>query len=134
MNEPTSIQECIYFTTRSIGTGKIKAWVFKEKCPKCGKGLMGKPEEKGKIKIRAKEYICKECGYCIDKDEYEPTLTVNIKYTCPYCSYAGEISIPFRRKKISHLNEETDKKQSIETIRFQCEKCGKDIDITKKMK
>ena len=37
MKEPDSMEECIYFTNRNIGKGKIKAWVFKEKCPKCKK-------------------------------------------------------------------------------------------------
>ncbi len=134
MKEPTSTGECIYFTNRILESGKLKAWVFKEKCPKCGKGLMGKPVVKGKVKIRAKEYICPECNYTVDKDEYEPTLTINIKYTCPHCSHEGEISLPFKRKKFSRLNEETGKKQSIESIRFQCQKCEKDIDVTKKMK
>lgn len=134
MNEPTSTKECIYFTNRILDSGKIKAWVFKEKCPKCEKALMGKPVVKGKVKIRAKEYICPECGYTVDKDEYEPTLTIDIKYTCPFCSNEGEISLPFVRKKIIRLNKETGKKKSIESIRFQCQKCEKDIDITKKMK
>jgi len=134
MNEPTSTKECIYFTNRIIDSGKVKAWVSKEKCPKCGKGLMGKPVEKGKVKIRAKEYVCPECNYTIDKDEYEPTLTINIQYTCPHCSNQGEISLPFKRQKFTRLNEETGKKQSIESIRFQCQNCSKDIDITKKLK
>lgn len=135
LREPTSIEECIYFTTRTINSGKVKAWVFKEKCSKCGKALMSKPrDKKGKIKIRAKEYVCSECNYIVPKEEYEQTLTVHIKYTCPYCAYSSEISIPFKRKKITRLNEETGKKQLVETIRFKCEKCSKDIDITKKMK
>ena len=134
MKEPISMEECIYFTNRNINSGKVKAWVFKEKCPKCGLGLMGKPVEKGKVKIRAKEYICPECKYKIDKDEYEPTLLVNIKYTCPHCSNSSELSIPFVRKKVSFINETTGKKQLVESIRFQCQKCSKNIDITKKMK
>ncbi len=69
MKEPASMEECIYFTNININSGKVKAWVSKEKCPKCGLGLMGKPVEKGKIKIRAKEYVCPECKYKIDKDE-----------------------------------------------------------------
>ena len=134
MKEPASMEECIYFTNRVTDKGKLKAWVFKEKCPKCGLGLMGKPVEKGKIKIRAKEYICPECKYTIDKDKYEPTLLVNIKYTCPYCSNPGEISIPFVRKKVAFTDETTGKKQLVESMRFQCQKCSKNIDITKKMK
>lgn len=134
LKEPTSMEECIYFTRRNIGDGKAKTWVYKEKCPKCGKGLMGKPREKGKVKIRAKEYQCPECKYTVEKEEYESTLKAQIKYTCPFCKNQGEAEIPFIRKKIQRLNEETGKKQSVEVLRIQCSKCDKDIDITKKMK
>ena len=136
LKEPTSIDECIYFTQRSIGEGKVKAWVCKEKCPKCGKALMGKPkdEKTGKPKIRAKEYQCPECKYIAEKDEYESTLKAQIKYTCPYCICDGEIEIPFKRKKVQRFNEDRGKKETVEAIRFQCSKCKRDIDITKKMK
>ena len=136
MKRPESMDECAYFTNRTIGEGKIKAWVLKENCPKCKKGLMGKPinEKTGRPKIRAQEYTCSECGHTIDKEEYEDTLTINIEYTCPHCQHKDEISTSFKRKKVQRLNEETGKKQSIDTIRFQCSKCGEDIDVTKKMK
>jgi len=62
------------------------------------------------------------------------TLTINIQYTCPYCGHTDELQTSFKRKKIQRLNEETGKKQAIDAIRFQCSKCGKNIDITKKMK
>ena len=133
--EPTSIDEGIYFTQRSIGDGKIKAWVCKGKCPKCSKGLMGKPkDEKGKVKIRAKEYQCPECKYTVEQKEYEASLKASIKYTCPHCKNNGEAEIPFKRKKVQRFNEESGKKETVDTLRFQCSKCGKDIDITKKMK
>ena len=129
------MEECIYYTFRGIGEGEAKAWVFKGKCPKCSKGLMGKPkDEKGKVKIRAKEYVCPECGYTAEKEAYENSLTVNIKYTCPHCKFEGETQIPFHRKKVQIFNEETKKKKAVEALRFQCGKCGKDIDVTKKMK
>ncbi|MAG08031.1 hypothetical protein CMO89_01020 [Candidatus Woesearchaeota archaeon] len=131
---PESMEECIYFTKRTIDDGRVTAWVFKENCSKCGKALMGKPIEKGKVKIRAKEYVCPECGYTVGKEEYEETLTANISYTCPHCSFEGEIQVPFKRKKIQLVNEETGKKKVVDALRFQCEKCGEDIDITKKMK
>mgnify|MGYP001561542225 FL=1 len=136
LKEPESMDECIYFTNRTIGEGKIKAWVFKEKCPKCGKGLMGKPKDQktGKIKIRAEEYVCPDCSYKVEKGEYEDSLTVNIKYTCPNCSHNGESKQSSKRKKIQRIDEETGKKQSIDAVRFQCEKCKNNIDITKKMK
>ncbi len=136
LQQPKSMDECIYFSNRIVGEGKIKAWVLKEKCPKCGKGLMGKPRDKktGKPKIRATEYTCQECGYTIEKQEYEDTLTINIEYICPHCGNEDELQTPFKWKKIQRLNQETGKKQAINSIRFQCSKCGKDIDITKKMK
>jgi len=136
MKEPTSTEECIYYTQRTINSGRAKAWVFKELCPKCKKALMGKPkdEKTGKVKIRAKEYVCPECKYTVEKKAYEDTLTCNIKYTCPHCNFQGETQVPYKRKKITRINEETGKKQSIDSIRFTCSKCGKDIDITKKMK
>ncbi len=128
LRKPESADECIYFTQRDLGEaqqGFAMTWVFRENCPKCGKALMGKPkDERGKAKIRAKEYTCPSCKYTADKKEYEETLTANIEYTCPKCRFSGETQIPFRRKKI----------QGIDTLRFQCAKCNVIIDITKKMK
>lgn len=135
LKEPESMEECVYFTYRNVKDGKVRAWVSREKCPKCNNALMGKPRgENGKIRIRAKEYVCPSCGFIMQEEEYEDTLTCNIKYTCPYCSNEDETQVPFKRKKVSVLNEETGKKTSLEVIRFQCKKCSKNIDITKKMK
>ncbi len=134
LKEPNSIEECVYFTNRILDKGKIKAWVFKKNCPNCNI-LMGKPKDsKGKILIRAKDYICYKCNLKETEEEYEKDLTVNIKYTCPYCNNNGELEVPFKRKKVQVLNEETGKKTTSDTIRFQCQKCNKDIDITKRMK
>ena len=125
LKKPESMEECVYFTNRSLGeNGHATAWVFKELCPKCKKGLMGKPVVKGKVKIRAKEYVCPECNYIVPKEEYEETLTINIDYTCPECAQKGEGSVPFVRKKI----------KGIPTTRIQCNSCGANIDVTKKMK
>lgn len=136
--EPKSMDECVYFTNRNLNEkGKAKCWVFKEKCPKCGKGLMGKPRDlkTGKVKIRAKEFKCPECNYTVAEQEYEDSLTANIQYACRYCNHNGEIQVPFKRKKVKIFDEEEDMKgKMIESLRFQCEKCGKNIDITKKMK
>lgn len=133
---PESAKECVYLTRRTIKDGKVVAWVFKEKCTKCGKGMMGKPkdEKTGKVKIRAKEYVCPECGYTVEKTEYEETLTCNIEYTCPHCTNKGEIQVPFKWQKVQVFNEEAQKKKSINAVKFQCQKCGKDILVTKKMK
>ena len=96
---------------------------------------MGKPRDKktGRAKIRAAEYICPECNHTVGKEEYEDTLTINVKYDCK-CDNSDEISVPFKWKRVQRLNEETGKKKPIQTIRFDCSKCGEQIDITKKMK
>ena len=134
--EPKSMDECVYFTNRADGGLKIKAWVLKEKCPKCGKSFMGKPRDSktGRAKIRATEYVCEECGHKVNKEEYEDTLTINIKYTCSKCNNSDEISVPFQRKRVQRIDEETGKKKAIDTIRFECKKCGEVMDVTKKMK
>ena len=124
LKQPESMEEIIYYTYRAVGEGEAKCWVFKEKCPKCKKGIMGKPREDGKVKIRAKEYVCPECGFTMEKKEYEETLTANVEYTCPSCKKKGEISAPFKRKNMG----------GVLTLRVQCQFCNADIDITKKMK
>ena len=133
---PDSADECIYFTRRVLGQkGKAVAWVFKEKCPKCGKGIMGKPRgNDGKVKIRAKEYVCPECKYTAEKGEYEDTLTANIQYTCPHCLFEGEHQMSFKRKKVKMFDEEAQKDKTVDALKFPCPKCNKDIFITKKMK
>jgi len=96
---------------------------------------MGKPKGKdGKIQIRAKEYKCPACGFTMEKGEFEDTLTASIAYTCPYCNNTDETQVPFLRKKVARLDEESGKKKMIETVRFVCSKCKKNLDITKKMK
>ena len=121
---PDSMEECIYFTRRVIGAGKAMCWVFKEKCSKCGKALMGKPVEGGKVKIRAKEYVCPACKHTEEKVTYEEKLTANIAYTCPKCKNQGEIQIPFKRKSVD----------GVKALVFNCQKCSEKIAITKKMK
>ena len=136
LKEPASMNECVYFTNRVLGEkGKVKAWVYKQNCPKCNKALMGKPRDKnGKVKIRAEEYVCPHCNYTAQKDEYEDTLTFEAIYLCPYCEANGEIKIPYIRKKVRIFDDEKQKQVAVESVRFQCEKCGKNIDVTKKMK
>ena len=124
LNMPNSMDECIYFTRRSIGEkgeGKAIAWVYKADCPECGKGKMGKPVVKGKVKIRAAGYVCPECGYTEEKKEHEEKLTLSVKYTCPHCQHEGEAEVPFKRKKIQRVNPETGKKKAIDAVRFPCE-------------
>ena len=135
MREPKSMGECVYFTRRKDENGFVKCWVFKEKCTKCSKGLMGKPknEKTGKAKIRAKEYVCASCGYTVEAKEYEDSLTANIQYECS-CGEKGEISVPFKRKSVMRLDEESGKKKAVKAIVFNCAKCSKKFLVTKKMK
>lgn len=138
LKHPTSMEECVYFTRRTIAKakGKIKAWVFKQLCPKCKKALMQKPRDPKtrKPKIKSKEYICPKCGFKLEKKQYEESLICNIEYICPHCSFSGETRIPFKRKKIQIFDEEEQKKKTVDSLRFQCQKCKKNIDITKKIK
>tara|TARA_Y100000310_G_scaffold206646_1_gene207078 strand:- start:6201 stop:6626 length:426 start_codon:yes stop_codon:yes gene_type:complete len=137
MKLPKSMDECIYFTNRSIGEkGNAKAWVFKAECPKCKNAVMAKPRnpKTGRPKIRSKEYVCTSCNYTEEKKEHEEKLKVCVVYTCPECSNKGEIVVPFKRKNIQILNEETGKKSSAKAIQFNCQKCEFKINITKKMK
>ncbi|MBU0666047.1 MAG: hypothetical protein ABIC91_00850 [Nanoarchaeota archaeon] len=125
LKQPESMEELVYFTRRAVDNGKIVAWVFREECPKCKKALMSKPKDKktGRAKIRALEYVCPECGYTVEKEEYEDTLTCNIEYVCPKCKFSGETQAPYKRKSF----------QGVKAIIFECESCGEKIPITKKM-
>lgn len=126
LKEPQSMDECVYFSRRTIndGKGRIMAWVYRMTCPKCRKAKMGKPVEDGSVKIRAKEYRCPDCGHTESKEEHEPKLTLEIKYTCPYCGNAGEAATPYVRKTF----------EGVPSYVFECEKCRRKIGITKKMK
>lgn len=122
---PDSANKCLYFTNRTLDPdGKAIAWVEKELCPKCKKAKMGKPVEKGKVKIRAKEYVCPECGYTEEKKEYEGSCELKIIYTCPFCQHEGDATVPYIRKKF----------EGVDAFVFECESCQKKIAITKKMK
>ena len=136
IKEPESMEELVYFTNRKVGDGNIMAWVYRKECPKCGKAKMGKPknEKTGRAKIRAAEYVCPECGNIIEKEEYEETLTCEIKYTCPKCKHEGEAEVPFIRKKTMIFNEKKQKKVSVAAVVFECENCKEKLAITKKMK
>lgn len=125
MEIPDSMDKCVYFTRRnSEAEGKLIAWAEKKECPECHKGLMGKPIEKGKKKIRATEYVCPECGYSEGKPEHEDTLTVNVQYTCPHCQHSGEATTPYKRKSFL----------GVKAYVFVCDGCGAKIGIAQKMK
>lgn len=137
LRQPKSMSELVYFTNRTIlPYGKAKVWVFRENCPECNKGLMGKPVDPktGKPKTRAKEYVCPECSHTAESEEYEDTLTANIEYTCPKCKKQGSVQVPFKRQKVTITDPETGKKVRADAVVFECGSCGEKINITKKMK
>ena len=126
INEPESMDDIIYFTNRTLdeGKGKLKAWVHKKLCTKCGKAKMGKPVEKGHVKIRAKEYVCPGCGFTEEKLEHEESLDLEAKYLCPHCNKEGESTTPYKRKSF----------MGVKSYVIECSNCQEKIPITKKMK
>lgn len=125
LKEPESMDDLVYFTRRTIGDGKVMAWVYRKRCPKCGKAEMGKPAgDGGKVKIRAKEYVCPECGHTEEKQEHEESLTLEAKYTCPHCGKQGESTTLYKRKSY----------QGVQSYVLVCEHCREKIALTKKMK
>ena len=114
------MEECLYFTNR----GDILAWVYKKECPECHKARMGKPVDKGKIKIRAKEYVCPECGFTEEKQEHEESLTLECQYTCPECGKEGESTGQYKRRNY----------KGVPSYIVDCEHCGTQIPLTKKLK
>jgi len=124
VTEPKSMDDLIYFTRRIIGTGKAKAWVYKKECPECHKEKMGKPVEKGHVKIRAKEYVCPGCGFVEEKAEHEGKLVLEVQYTCPHCEKEGVGTTEYKLKTF----------EGVKSYVVICEHCGGKIAITKKMK
>lgn len=124
LKTPESMDECLYFSNRSIGDGQVMAWVYRKQCPKCKKAKMGKPVEKGKVKTRAKEYVCPECGYTEEKAEHEESLSLEAQYTCSYCGKEGEATTQYKRKKF----------KGVDAYVIVCEHCNEKILITKKLK
>src|SRR3989344_5890243 len=114
------MDDCLYFTNR----GDIIAWVYRKECPKCRKAKMGKPVEKGKVKTRAKEYVCPQCGYEEDKQEHEESLKLEAAYTCPKCHKKGESTTQYKRKNY----------QGVPSYVVECQHCGEKIPVTKRLK
>jgi transcription elongation factor Elf1 len=122
---PSSMEECLYFTNRSLEPkGSVLAWVYRKTCPKCKKAKMGKPVEKGKVKTRADEYVCPSCGYSEEKVVHEESLILDAKYSCPKCGKSGESSGAYKRKMFL----------GIPSYVVECSNCGEKIPLTKKMK
>ena len=82
-----------------------------------------------KPKIRAKEYICPECGHTEEKVAHEETCTMEVIYKCPGCGEEGEATTQFKRKSFTLPNG-----KKAPAYVFECGKCGRKIGITKRMK
>ena len=125
LKKPESAEECVYFTNRIIGEGRAIAWVFRKSCPKCKKGIMGKPQKKGgKLDKKAGHYDCYSCGYQESNEQVENNLIVNVEYKCPHCGNEGEATTEYKRKTF----------EGVLSYVFECQKCRKKIGITKKLK
>jgi predicted RNA-binding Zn-ribbon protein involved in translation (DUF1610 family) len=118
LKKPSSMEECIYFTNRTIDSGRAMAWVFRKQCPKCDKGIMGKVDKK------ADHYVCYSCGYVESNDEVEKNRMLNVEYKCPHCTNEGETTSKYKRKVF----------EGIPSYVFECQKCHKKIGLTKKLK
>src|SRR3989338_5837042 len=137
LKKPSSVEECVYFTNRTIelpaslragsqaGSGRAMAWGFRKECPKCKKGIMGKPQKKnGKLDKKAENYVCYSCGYQESNDKVENSLTLNVEYKCPHCGNEGETTSEYKRKTF----------EGVPSKGFECQKCKKKIGLAKKLK
>ena len=125
IKKPNSMEECLYFTNRSIGEGFATAWVYRKECPKCKKGRLGKPIKKnGKVDKKADYYECPLCKYQEKNEEVEKDLKLEVEYKCPYCNNEGQTTTEYERKVF----------EGVPSYVFVCEKCGKKIGLTKKLK
>jgi len=124
MKIPESMEECLYFTNRTIKDCPIIAWVYRKECPKCHKAKMGKPVVKGKVKTRADYYECPACKYQEQKVEHEESLQLEAKYTCPECGKEGESTAFYKRKSY----------QGVQAFVVECEHCQAQLPLTKKLK
>lgn len=112
------MEECLYFTRREIGKGRVMAWVFRKKCAKCSNGLMVKPDKKSSF------YVCSKCNNQESNEQFESDLVMNIEYTCPHCFNSGETSTEYKRKMF----------HGVPSYVFTCQKCNEKIGISKKLK
>jgi DNA-directed RNA polymerase subunit RPC12/RpoP len=125
LKKPNSMEECLYFTNRSIGDGFAIAWVYRKECSKCKKGRLGKPIKKnGKIDKKADYYECPLCKYQEGNEETEKSLQLEVEYKCPHCGNEGETTTEYQRKVF----------EGVPSYVFECGKCNKKIGITKKLK
>lgn len=125
LQEPESMDECLYFSNRNIDTGKAMAWVYRPECPSCKKGRLGKPVKKnGKVDKKAEHFECPECKHQMSNEESENLLRVEVKYTCPFCGKPGEATTEYKRKVW----------KGVPAYVFECSSCHENIGITKKLK
>ena len=125
LKKPTRVEDCIYFTNRTIDSGRAMAWVFRKPCPKCKKGIMEKPQKKGgKVDKKADYYVCYSCGYQESNEQVEDSLIINVEYKCPHCGNEGETTTEYKRKSF----------KGIQSYVFECQKCHERIGLTKKLK
>jgi hypothetical protein len=125
LKKPQSMDECVYFTNRTIDNGRAMAWVFKKSCPKCKDGFLAKPIKKdGKPDKKSDHFDCLKCGYSEMNEDVEKDLVVNVDYKCPYCENEGEAQTEYARKTF----------QGVKAFVFSCSKCSQNIGITKKLK
>ena len=131
------MDELVYFTRRKLGEhGFAVVWAYRKDCPECKKAKMGKPinPKTKKVKSRSKEYVCPACDYTVPKEEYEATLTVEAKVTCPHCKKQGDATGSFAKKNVKIFDAESQKKKAAKAIKLTCEHCQGEILITQKMK
>ena len=125
LKKPSSMEECLYFTNRSIGNGSATAWAYRKECPKCKKGRLGKPIKKnGKVDKKADYYECPLCKYQETNEQVENTVKLEVQYKCPHCGNEGETTTEYKRKTF----------EGVPSYVFECGKCNKKIGITKKLK
>ena len=125
LKKPASMEECLYFTNRSIVEGFATAWAYRPDCPKCKKPTMGKPIKKnGKVDKKADYFECRVCKHNMSNEEVDSLAKLEVQYKCPHCGNEGEATTEYKRKTF----------EGVPSFVFECSKCHKKIGITKKMK
>src|SRR3989344_6326210 len=125
LKKPSSAEESVYFTNRTMDSGRAMAWVFRKTCPMCKKGIMGKPMKKNnKTDKKADHYVCYQCNYAEKNEQVENSLVINVEYNCPHCGFEGETTSEYKRKTF----------EGVQSYIFECQKCRKKIGLTKKLK
>ena len=125
LKKTAGMDECIYFTNRTIGPGSAIAWVLRKECPKCKKDVLIKPSTKsGKPDKKSPIYVCKSCRYEEKNEDVENDLILNVEYRCPHCGSEGETTSEYKRNVF----------EGIPSYVFECQKCHKKVGLTKKLK